>query len=312
MFASARYRSCAVHWLQSTATLVVPLEAGLVQNEVLCGGAYAVDIVMDPDHGTLIEQTYGSFEYTPDPAFPETVSFTYSLKENNVEVGQALVTIWVISDDCTAMAFGDGFSAVYETTLTVPGPGYVANDTLDCQLYEPFLFQIQSGPTHGTLVNHGDGGFDPGYVGQDSFTYDLRADIFSFPEILATAAVVIDVGDADGTTTTTTVADTTTATTTVADATTTTVVDTTTTTVVDATTTTVADATTTTVADATTTTTEAISGSTTPELATTVPDSGPETSVPGQEPSLPLPLPPGIPGRHVQRLAEPDRRGRAA
>ena len=72
---------------------------------------------------------------------------------------------------------------------------------------------------------------DPGYVGQDSFTYQLQADLDAYSEILTAATVFIDVSGADGTTTTTTVPDTTTAhTTTVADTTTTTAADATTTT----------------------------------------------------------------------------------
>lgn len=159
-------------------TLVVPYDAGPKENDVLCDAAYTIDIVTDPTHGTLTAGPDGSFEYTPGPAFPETDSFTYSLKENNVEVDQAVATIWVISDDCTAVAFGDGFFTGYETTLTVPGPGYVANDTIDCPLYEPFSFAILSDPTHGTLVDHGDGGFeyqpDPGFSGLDKFLYSIR------------------------------------------------------------------------------------------------------------------------------------------
>ena len=84
----------------------------------MCGGAYTTDVVVGPAHGTLIEgPNAGSFEYTLDPAFPETTFFTYSLKNNNVEVDQAVATIWVISNDCSVVAFADGFSTAYETAL---------------------------------------------------------------------------------------------------------------------------------------------------------------------------------------------------
>ena len=70
-------------------TLVVPNEAGVMQNDVVCSSTITIDIVMDPEHGTLMAGPDGSFEYTPDAASPDTDTFTYSFKENNVEVDQA-------------------------------------------------------------------------------------------------------------------------------------------------------------------------------------------------------------------------------
>ena len=102
----------------------------------------------------------------------------------------------MISDDCTVVAFADGFSTAYETMLNVPGPGFVANDILDCPLYEPFEFSIQTGPAHGTLVDDGDGGFeyqpDQGFSGLDSFVYNVRGGAQSL--LMAKGIVSIVVG----------------------------------------------------------------------------------------------------------------------
>ena len=80
--------------------------------------------------------------------------------------------------------------------LNVPGPGFVANDILDCPLYEPFVFGIQTGPAHGTLVDHGDGGFeyqpDQGFSGLDTFDYNVRGGAQSL--LMAKGVVSILVG----------------------------------------------------------------------------------------------------------------------
>ena len=192
-------------------------------------------------------------------------------------MAKGIVSIVVGGQVCAAV--DDSYTTAVDQPMTIPAPGVLGNDTL-CDDFQ--LISVDQQPGHGQVMLHPGGDFDyvpdPGYVGQDSFTYQLQTDLDSYSEVLTAATVLIDVSGADTTTTTTT--------------------------------TTVPDTTTTTrrptrprprwptrprprSTDATTTTTEAISGSTTPGSDTMPPDDGPETSVPGQEPWVPLPLPPG-------------------
>ena len=93
----------------------------------------------------------------------------------------------MISDDCTAVAFADSFSTAYETMLDVPGPG-LSPTTSSTARSTSRSVQIQSGPTHGTLVDHGDGGFD--YQPDAGFSGTTRSS--------TTSGAVINRADGEG------------------------------------------------------------------------------------------------------------------
>jgi hypothetical protein len=78
----------------------------------------------------------------------------------------------------------DTYTAAQDTTLTVPAPGVLGNDTDPDG--NPVTVRPSTQPAHGTLQLNADGSFtyvpNPGYVGTDSFTYTATdGDLSSAP-----------------------------------------------------------------------------------------------------------------------------------
>jgi hypothetical protein len=73
-------------------------------------------------------------------------------------------------------AMDDAYETDQDVTLSVPSPGVMANDG-DMNEYDTLLVDLMSEPMHGQLTLNEDGSFtyipDPGYFGEDSFTYVL-------------------------------------------------------------------------------------------------------------------------------------------
>ena len=125
--------------------------------------------------GTLNLAADGSFDYTPDPGFVGTDSFTYHADDGTVGSGVATVTIDVTNT--APVAVDDAYSVDKNTVLSVGvGSGVLANDT-DTDAGESSVATVVSGPADGTLVLASNGSFDytpdPGFSGTDTFTYDV-------------------------------------------------------------------------------------------------------------------------------------------
>jgi hypothetical protein len=156
--------------------LSVPSGAGLGVNDVLCGGTYEIPTLSDPPNGTAVKtpNSYGGFDYTPDPSFTGADSFSYDLVGNQVVVDQAVAHI-TVTDDCSMVAFSDVHVTPFETPLDVPAAGFLGNDILECQ---PFDVVIAAAPANGTLTDLGGGAFgytpDAGFFGLDTFTYEIH------------------------------------------------------------------------------------------------------------------------------------------
>jgi hypothetical protein len=91
-----------------------------------------------------------------------TVSTTYTMSVDDIVVSPLVV--------------GDNYSLNENTTLTVPAPGLVGNDT---EVYGTILAPVVvSGPTNGTLELNPDGGFSyspaTNFAGADGFVYQAN------------------------------------------------------------------------------------------------------------------------------------------
>ncbi|TXS92153.1 tandem-95 repeat protein [Parahaliea maris] len=142
------------------------------------GNLLTAVITTYPASGALALQADGSFRYLPAPGFDGQDSFTYRVSDGADDSGDATVTIDVTPVNVPPLAGNDpatGTAYITEQnrTLSVPGPGVLANDIdPDGNVLSALL---ASQPAHGTLQFFKDGGFlylpDPNYVGLDSFTY---------------------------------------------------------------------------------------------------------------------------------------------
>jgi len=155
----------------------IPSEAGLGVNDQICpASTWTIDSLSDPAHGSVVKtpDDYGAFEYTPDPGFTGSDSFTYALLADDAEVDIATAHI-TVTDDCSVVAFQDAYVTPFETPIAVAVPGFVANDTLEC---EPYTIVITGPPGDGSLADNGGGGFDytpnSGFYGYDEFSYEIH------------------------------------------------------------------------------------------------------------------------------------------
>ncbi len=115
----------------------------------------------------------GNVIYEPDPDFNGTDFITYSVEDGKGGVAQGSITVNVNPVNDAPSAANDQYSTIENQTLTVSGRGVLRNDTdID---NDPLSAIVDSGPANGQLTLNSDGSFeyipDPGFNGQDSFTY---------------------------------------------------------------------------------------------------------------------------------------------
>ena len=115
--------------------------------------------------------------------------------------------IWTDPDDIidvrvTPCASDDSYQVIEDITLSVAGPGILANDT---DLDPSDVLSVNTTPltdvTNGVLVLYSDGGFDytpdPGFTGTDSFTYQV-CDSFGRCDTAEVALSIAADFDSDG------------------------------------------------------------------------------------------------------------------
>ena len=176
--------------------LVVPYGAGLGINDVLeCGGpGYTIDNLTDPPNGTVVKtpNDFGAFEYTPDPGFTGSDSFTYTLFQGSEVADQATAHI-TVTESCSVIAFSDFYVTAYETPVSEPAPGFLTNDTVECQ---PVTANVSIDPTDGVVTAGADGAFvytpNPGFYFTDEFTYEIRD---ANQVVMATSVVTVVVDE---------------------------------------------------------------------------------------------------------------------
>lgn len=138
----------------------------------------------------------GAFAYEPDPAFIGTYVLAYSIRDDSGAVSNwATITVEVLpSDDQVApvipnlgpVASDDAYSTPMGTTLTVPSPGVLGNDSDPDG--DPLKVQGHQTPWHGWLALEADGTMTytpkPGFAGTDTFSYGaFDGELYSWAEI---------------------------------------------------------------------------------------------------------------------------------
>ncbi len=154
-------------------------------------------------HGTLLLALDGTFTYTPAANYNGSDSFTYRAKDSIGDLGnEVTVSITVTAVNDTPIALPDSYDVDEDDSRTFDvrtndkaGPDNESGQTLTAT--------IETNPTHGDLLDNGDGTFtytpDPGYNGLDGFSYKLcdngttsGADNFKCTTVGATVDVTVD------------------------------------------------------------------------------------------------------------------------
>jgi VCBS repeat-containing protein len=126
------------------------------------------------EHGSLILNADGSFNYTPEKDFTGNDFFTYICNDGKEDSNIATVGILVTpSPNTTPKAIDDIYSMVQNISITVPAPGILEND-FD-EEGKTLIAEKITNPLYGTLELSTDGSFSYtpkiNFTGLDSFTY---------------------------------------------------------------------------------------------------------------------------------------------
>lgn len=153
--------------------LTVPAPGVLGNDSDPEASALTATLTTTPASGTVVLNPNGGLEYTPANGFSGTVTFTYKASDGSLLSSAATVTIKV---NGPPVGVADSYNVGYETTLNVPAPGVLGNDT-DPE-GDARTAELGATTSHGTLSLIADGSFSytptSGYSGPDSFTYRAK------------------------------------------------------------------------------------------------------------------------------------------
>jgi VCBS repeat-containing protein len=167
-------------------TLVVNATTGVLANDSdPQAKPLTAILVTSAAHGALTLNPDGGFIYVNDSSSAATDSFTYKATNGTLETSPATAAITI--SDPPPQAAADAYSGNQNTTLNVPAPGVLANDTLNQATIASYGASSgaeqttigSSTPTAagGTVRLQADGSieYNPagGFSGSDGFTYIL-------------------------------------------------------------------------------------------------------------------------------------------
>jgi hypothetical protein len=137
------------------------------------GETLTVTAASDPAHGTTTFTATG-VSYTPDANYFGPDSFTYTISDGHGASATATVNVTVIPVNDAPVAADDAYATSQATTLNVPAPGVLANDS-DVE-GSGLTATLVTGPTHGFAFSlNPDGSFtytpQASFIGTETFTY---------------------------------------------------------------------------------------------------------------------------------------------
>ena len=153
------------------ATLSVPAP-GVLSNDSGGSGPLTAVLLSGTSNGALNLNSDGSFTYTPNGNFFGTDGFTYNATDGRTNSGSATVTINVVQAPLPVVN-ANSYSFTPNTTLTVPAPGVLGNDS--DAIGSNLVASLVSGAAHGSVTLNADGSFTyvptANFHGNDSFSY---------------------------------------------------------------------------------------------------------------------------------------------
>ncbi len=156
-----------------TLTVSAP---GVLENDSYPDGFGSLDVVTEPENGSVTLNEDGSFTYTPNPNFHGTDSFVYRLTDDDGDSDTATVTITVNPVNDPPVANDDTATTDEDTSVEI---NVLDNDTDVDDTLDPTTVTITVPPQHGSVsVNTTTGvvTYTPAgdYYGPDSFKYTVK------------------------------------------------------------------------------------------------------------------------------------------
>ncbi len=141
------------------------------------------EIVSQPSHGTItgFDSATGAFQYTPDPNYSGSDSFTYHVTDDNAAGGAALtsdiatIELTIVEMDTAPVAAPLAIRTKADQPVSLQLSGHGDDDEV-----QDLTFTITSQPANGTLSNFnsatGEATYtpNPGHTGIDSFIFSLE------------------------------------------------------------------------------------------------------------------------------------------
>jgi uncharacterized repeat protein (TIGR01451 family) len=131
-------------------------------------------ILAGPAHGTAVDNGDGTIDYTPAPDYAGPDTITYQICDTTGLCDTATVTITVLPVEEDPEARPDTATTAEDTPVTID---LSANDTDSDGDLDPTTLVILSGPSNGSVINHGDGTVtytpDLHSAAPDSLTYRI-------------------------------------------------------------------------------------------------------------------------------------------
>jgi VCBS repeat-containing protein len=134
----------------------------------------SVSVTGGPSNGTASVNPDGTIDYTPDPDFSGTDTFTYQVCDVDGDCASATVTVTVSGVNDPPVAHDDSDSVDEDTSVTID---VLANDDDVDDGVDPASVSVTGGPSHGSTSVNPDGSIDytpnADFFGSDSFTYQV-------------------------------------------------------------------------------------------------------------------------------------------
>ena len=135
------------------------------------GDTLTATLVTGPQHGTLIKNADGSFNYTPHKDWYGTDSFTYLANDGKANSNLATVTLTVKPVNDAPVANNASYTLQKDGSIKIDLRRLTSDVDGDC------LTIAITHPGKGTLTKNADGTYTyrprPGYSGADSFSYTV-------------------------------------------------------------------------------------------------------------------------------------------
>lgn len=181
-------RDDSVTTLQDTPVTVRVLENDSDPND----DPLTVVDVTQPANGTATINPDQTVTYTPNPGFTGTDTFTYTISDG-LETATARVTVAVVTElNQPPIAVNDAVTTGVDTAITLD---VLANDSDPNAGDVIRVTRIVRSPAYGSAEVQPDGRIrytpNPGFLGRDSFTYEICDD--GIPVLCDTATVTVEV-----------------------------------------------------------------------------------------------------------------------
>ncbi|MGB3402776.1 MAG: Ig-like domain-containing protein [Microcoleaceae cyanobacterium] len=162
-----------------------------------------INIIDQPTNGTVTIDDKGTPDtsddevlYTPNPDFDGTDTFTYTIEDSEGQPSSVATVTVTVDDPGIPVAEDDGTTTPAETPVTI---NVLENDTDNVEIL-PETVAIVDNPGNGTVTVNPDGTVEytpnPGFVGEETFTYTVTDDEGNVSEP-ATVSVIVQDPDTD-------------------------------------------------------------------------------------------------------------------